>query len=190
MSNEFLYQRGAPPEVSYIFKHALVEDAAYNSLLLSRRQQYHKQVAGVLEEQFPETIETQPELLAHHYTEAGLGEPAAEYWQVAGDRAISAFAHEEALAYFQRGMAAKGVNLDGSEPPKDAVVADLFFGMAKAKSALFTFRIGYAREAIANLRSAFEFYAASGDNEKAIAIAQAPIRIQVGERAGLSDVVS
>ena len=87
-------------------------------------------------------------------------------------------------------LAAKGINLEGSESPEDAVAADLFFGMARAKSALFTFRPGYAQEAVANLRSAFEFYAASGDKEKAMAIAQAPIRIQVGERAGLSDVVS
>ena len=67
-----LYQRGMPPQATYIFKHALIQDAAYQSLLKSTRQQYHQRIAQVLEEQFPETVETQPELLAHHYTEAGL----------------------------------------------------------------------------------------------------------------------
>ena len=68
---ELLYQRGHPPQAMYIFKHALVQDAAYQSLLRSTRQQYHQRIAQVLEAQFPNVVETQPELLAHHYTEAG-----------------------------------------------------------------------------------------------------------------------
>ena len=71
---ELLYQRGLPPQVRYVFKHALVQDTAYQSLLKSTRQHYHQQIAQVLERQFPDTVETQPELVAHHYTEAGLGE--------------------------------------------------------------------------------------------------------------------
>ena len=67
---ELVFQSGVPPQARYLFKHALVQDTAYQSLLKSRRQQLHQQVAQVLEEQFPETIETQPELVAHHYTEA------------------------------------------------------------------------------------------------------------------------
>ena len=69
---EFLYQRGLPPQATYLFKHALIQDAAYQSLLRSTRQQYHQRIAQVLEAHFPEIGETQPELLAHHYTEAGL----------------------------------------------------------------------------------------------------------------------
>ena len=69
---EFLYQRGLPPQATYLFKHALIQDAAYQSLLRSTRQQYHQRIAQVLEARFPEICETQPELLAHHYTEAGL----------------------------------------------------------------------------------------------------------------------
>ena len=69
---ELVYQRGVPPQATYTFKHALIQDAAYQSLLRSTRQQYHQRIAQVLAEQFPETAETQPELLAHHYTEAGL----------------------------------------------------------------------------------------------------------------------
>src|SRR5262249_22585635 len=78
---EVVYQRGLPPQATYLFKHALIQDAAYQSLLKSTRQQYHKKIAQVLEEQFPETTETQPELLAHHYTEAGLVGQAIAYWQ-------------------------------------------------------------------------------------------------------------
>ena len=66
-----MFQSGMPPQARYLFKHALVQDTAYQSLLKSRRQQLHQQVAQVLVEQFPETVETQPELVAHHYTEAG-----------------------------------------------------------------------------------------------------------------------
>ncbi len=64
---ELVYQRGLPPQVTYTFKNALIRDAAYESLLKSTRQQYHQRIAQVLEEQFPETVETQPELLAYHY---------------------------------------------------------------------------------------------------------------------------
>jgi len=67
---ELLYQRGLPPQATYLFKHALIQDAAYQSLLRSTRQQYHQRIAQVVEEGFPELCETQPELLAHHYTEA------------------------------------------------------------------------------------------------------------------------
>src|SRR4029450_10706671 len=69
---ELVFQRGLPPQVTYIFKHALVADPAYQSLLKSTRQQYHQRIALVLEAQFPDTVETQPELLAHHWTAAGL----------------------------------------------------------------------------------------------------------------------
>ena len=69
---ELLYQRGLPPQARYRFKHALIQEAAYAALLRSTRRQYHQQIAQVLEERFPETRETQPELLAHHYTEAGV----------------------------------------------------------------------------------------------------------------------
>jgi predicted ATPase len=75
---ELLYQRGLPPQATYTFKHALIQDTAYASLLRSTRQQYHQRIAQVLAARFPETAETQPELLAHHYTEAGLNEQAVD----------------------------------------------------------------------------------------------------------------
>ena len=87
---EFLYQQGLPPQATYLFKHALIQDAAYQSLLRSTRQQHHQRIAQVLEARFPERCETQPEVLAQHYTEAGLAAQALPYWQQAGQRAISA----------------------------------------------------------------------------------------------------
>ena len=104
VTSEFLYRRGVPPESSYIFKHALIQDAAFNSLLISRRQQYHQQVAQALEERFPETVETQPELVAYHYTEAGFNEQAISYWKRAGQRAREGSAHGEAIAHLTRGL--------------------------------------------------------------------------------------
>jgi class 3 adenylate cyclase/3',5'-cyclic AMP phosphodiesterase CpdA len=102
---EFLYQQGLPPEATYRFKHALIQDAAYQSLLRSTRQQYHQRIAQVLEARFPERCETQPELLAHHYTEAGLAEQAMGYWQRAGQQASERSANLEAVSHFTTGIA-------------------------------------------------------------------------------------
>jgi predicted ATPase/class 3 adenylate cyclase len=101
---EVLYQRGMPPQARYFFKNALIQDAAYQSLLKSKRQQYHQQIAQVLEDRFPETKETQPELLAHHYTEAGLGAQAIPYWQRAGERAVQRAANAEAITHLTKGL--------------------------------------------------------------------------------------
>jgi predicted ATPase len=102
---EFLYQQGLPPRSRYLFKHALIQDAAYQSLLKSTRQQYHQRIAQVLETQFPETAETQPELLGHHYTEAGLAAPAVGYWQRAGERSTARSAYVEAVVHLTKGLA-------------------------------------------------------------------------------------
>jgi class 3 adenylate cyclase/predicted ATPase len=101
---ELVYQQGVPPQATYTFKHALIQDAAYQSLLRSTRQQYHQRIAQVLAEQFPEIAETQPELLAQHYTEAGLSGQAIPYWQRAGRRAVERSAHVEAIAHLTKGL--------------------------------------------------------------------------------------
>ncbi len=104
VEDELLYQRGRPPRSRYIFKHALIQDAAYQSLLKRTRQQYHRQVAELLEERFPDVAETQPEQLAHHFAEAGMVLEAAEYWEMAGHRAVARSAHTEAITHFARGL--------------------------------------------------------------------------------------
>jgi len=104
VNDELLYQRGRGLRAKYIFKHALIQDAAYHSLLRSTRQQYHLRVAQLLEEQFQETVDTQPELVAHHYTEAGELTKAVFFWGKAGERARNRSANHEAIAYLTRGI--------------------------------------------------------------------------------------
>jgi class 3 adenylate cyclase/predicted ATPase len=101
---ELLYQRGRPPRARYIFKHALIQDAAYASLLKRTRQQVHQQAAEVLEARFPALVETQPELLAQHYTEAGCHEQAVVYWQQAGQLASDRSAYLEAISHLNTGI--------------------------------------------------------------------------------------
>ena len=101
---EFLYQRGVPPQATYTFKHALIQDVAYQSLLRSTRQQYHQRIAQALEAQFPETVETQPELVAQHYTAAGCAEQAILYWLRAGQHASDRSAYLEAISHLTTGI--------------------------------------------------------------------------------------
>ena len=101
---ELLYQRGRPPRARYIFKHALIQDAAYASLLKSTRQQVHQQVAQVFEALFPTVVETQPELVAQHYTAAGCTKQAVRYWQRAGQQANERSAYLEAISHCTTGI--------------------------------------------------------------------------------------
>jgi tetratricopeptide (TPR) repeat protein len=102
--DELLYQRGRPPRSRYLFKHALIQDAAYRSLLKRTRQQYHEQAAKLLEDRFPEVASTQPELVAHHYTEANCPAQAIAYWHKAGAAAARQSANLEAIDQFRRGL--------------------------------------------------------------------------------------
>jgi predicted ATPase len=104
VASELVFRRGTPPEATYSFKHALVQDAAYGTLLKSRRQQLHARIAQVLEGQFPETVETQPEVLAHHCTQAGFIEKAVEYWHRAGERAARRSANIEAIRHLEMAL--------------------------------------------------------------------------------------
>jgi class 3 adenylate cyclase/predicted ATPase/DNA-binding XRE family transcriptional regulator len=99
-----LYQRGIAPRATFFFKHALIQDAAYQSLLRRTRQRYHEQIARALIERFPEMAEMQPELLAHHLTEGDLLDEAIVQWQKAGQRAIERSAYREAVHHFSRGL--------------------------------------------------------------------------------------
>jgi serine/threonine protein kinase/predicted ATPase len=101
---EILYPKGRPPRCTYIFKHALLEDALYNALVRARRQEFHRRIGEVLESQFPQTSETQPELLGHHFSEAGLTEKAIGYWLKAGQRSRDRSAFSEAIGHLTRGL--------------------------------------------------------------------------------------
>jgi class 3 adenylate cyclase len=114
------FRRGTPPDAVYTFKHALVQDAAYDSLLKSRRQELHGKIARVIEERFPSIKDTEPEVLAHHYTQAGLPDQGATYWFKAGQTALGRMALTEAIAHLEAGLRAIGTlpaseARDGSE---------------------------------------------------------------------------
>jgi class 3 adenylate cyclase len=115
---EILSPKGRPPRCSYIFKHALLEDALYNSLVKGKRQQLNQRIAEVLEAQFPETVQTRTELLAHHFTEAVLTEQAISYWLKAGVRSRERSANVEAIGHLTTGLALLG-KLEES-PDRDA----------------------------------------------------------------------
>lgn len=99
-----VFRRGAPPQATYSFKHALVQDAAYATLVRAKRQRLHARIAAALEQHLPETTQAQPELLAHHYTEAGLTEPAIDYWLRAGQAEITRSATAEAITQLTKGL--------------------------------------------------------------------------------------
>ena len=104
VNSEMMFAGGSPPQATYTFKHALVRDAAYSTLLRAKRQQIHAKIAHVIEAQYPMIAETQPELLAHHLTEAGLFYEGIVYWHKAGERAMRRSANAEAVAQLTRGI--------------------------------------------------------------------------------------
>jgi class 3 adenylate cyclase/predicted ATPase len=104
VSAELIFQRGIPPDAEYTFKHALVQETAYSTLLRNRRQQLHARIADVLEVKFPEVVETQPELLARHCTEGGLVEKAVDYRLRSGKQAFARGAMAEAEAELRNGL--------------------------------------------------------------------------------------
>ena len=114
---ELLLQQGEPPREEYSFKHALIQDAAYESLLKSKRQFYHHRIAQVITKQFLDSVKNQPELMAHHYTEAGMAETAIEYWLWAGQQAIAKSAHVEAAVHLRKGLAL--LQQLPASPPRD-----------------------------------------------------------------------
>jgi class 3 adenylate cyclase/tetratricopeptide (TPR) repeat protein len=101
---ELIFRRGMAPDAEYTFKHALVQEAAYGTLLRSRRQQLHARIATTLEDQFPEIVVAQPALLARHCAEAGLAEKAVVYWLKAGQQALARSATTEAAAQLRKGL--------------------------------------------------------------------------------------
>jgi class 3 adenylate cyclase len=104
VASELVFQRGTPPDAVYSFKHALVQDAAHGSLLRSTRQQLHAQIAEALESHSTEVIDSQPELLAQHYAEAGLVEKSVSFWGKAGHSSAARSAMAEAAAQFHKGL--------------------------------------------------------------------------------------
>ncbi len=126
---ELLYQRGLPPQATYLFKHALIQDTADQSLLKSKRQQLHQEVAQALVEKFSQTIETQPELAAHHYTEAGLIAHAIPYWQRAGQKAAQRSANVEAISHLTKGLSMLKTLPDTPERAQQELMLQIALGV-------------------------------------------------------------
>jgi class 3 adenylate cyclase len=133
---EFIYEQPAISDVTYVFKHALSQQVAAGSALLERRRVLHERVARVLEAQFPEQVETQPELIAHHYTEAGLGAQAIPYWQRAGERALQRSADLEAVNHLKEGLELLGSlsdTLERNRPADEAQRYSLLLALGEAQ---------------------------------------------------------
>jgi class 3 adenylate cyclase len=127
---ELIFRRGTPPEATYTFKHALVQDAAYQSLLKSRRQQLHARISRVFEERFPETAETQPEVAARHCNEAGLIPRAVRYWHKAGRQAVARSALREAVAHLSAGLDALKAMPGSAERDRQELELQVTLGVA------------------------------------------------------------
>jgi TOMM system kinase/cyclase fusion protein len=179
---ELIYQRGLLPQARYLFKHALIQETAYQSLLRSTRRQYHQQIAQALEERFPETRETQPELLAHHYTEAGLAAQAILYWQRAGQRAIQRSANVEAVAHLTHGLALLEMLPDTPERMPQELALQTAMGLALlatkgyaapemektyARARQLCQQIGDITQLFPVLRGLWIFYVVRGDLQEA-----------------------
>ncbi len=103
--SDLVAQRGEPPNATYTFKHALIRDAAYQTILKSRKRDLHQRVAQIFESQFPDLARTEPEVLAHHYTEADIVDRALDFWRKAAERAAASLAHAEATGHIRKALA-------------------------------------------------------------------------------------
>jgi DNA-binding CsgD family transcriptional regulator len=169
-----------PGEIDhYQFSHALVQQTLAEELSTSRRARLHARIGEALETLYGANAEVHAAELAYHFAEASPAtgpEKLAHYSSLAGERALSAYAWEDALAHFQRGLAAK----EGQ--PTDAETASLLFGLGRAQAA--TLDRHQMTEAAASLKCAFDYYAQTGDVARAVAVAEYPIRTPPGEFGG------
>ena len=149
-----LFCRGTTPQSSYLFKHALVQDAAYGTLLRGRRQELHARVTAVLERDFVDFVERQPELLAHHLTAAGETERAVDQWLKAGRHAAERVAHLEAIRHFDRGLATLGTLPEG--PTRDVREIELLLASGLAHFTAKGFSAAEAAQAYTRARELAE----------------------------------
>ena len=173
----------------YQFTHALIQETLTEELTLTRRVRMHARIAEVLEELFGDNAEAHAAELARHFDEAqtllGMGK-LVRYSLLAGERALTGFAFEEALAHFERGLVSRGIPLTGFEPASDEEAAALLFGLASAQ--LATSERHSLPAVMSCLRRAFDFYAGAGQVDRAVAVAQHPLPMAPGLLAGVSQL--
>ena len=127
-----VFRRGSRGQARFVFKHALVQDAAYESLLKARRRKLHARIAKILEDDFLDKKEIELELLAHHYTEADLADSALRYWLKAGQQSTKQCAHIEAIAHLQRGLSIIDALPDGEEKYRHEIEFRMILGVPLA----------------------------------------------------------
>jgi predicted ATPase len=183
---DLIYAHGKPPRATYIFKHALIQDAAYGSLLRGKRQTLHVRIAKMLEERFPERVRTEPELLAQHYAGAGLTGEALGYWLKAGQRAIARSAYTEALAHVNTAMTMltelpEGTERDQHELALQTLLGRTFLatkgfsapetGQAYARARELCSRLGETRQIFPVLYGIWTFHVVRADHATALEVA-------------------
>jgi class 3 adenylate cyclase/tetratricopeptide (TPR) repeat protein len=146
---ELVFRRGEPPDAIYSFKHALVRDAAYETLLKSRRHQLHAQIARVLEVKFADTVGSEPEIVAHHFTQAGLADPAIDYWLKAGNLALSRSANAEAAKHLRQGVE---LIPQASSPTRARTELDLYLALGPAMAVTEGFATAETRRVFSHAR--------------------------------------
>ncbi|WP_065753770.1 AAA family ATPase [Bradyrhizobium paxllaeri] len=176
--SELVSQHGAPPEAAYSFKHALVQDAAYSTLLRGDRQRLHARIAEAVEERFPDRAAREPELLAHHCTEACQIERAVSYWLKAGERAAQRSANLEAIRHLTRGLEALNTLPENFERDRQELAFQIAIGTpmiavhgysapqtgaAYSRARALCERLGEAEPLVATLSGEFVYYFVRGD---------------------------
>ena len=175
----------------YQFTHALIQETLAEELTLTRRVRLHARIAETLEELYGANTEAHAAELAHHFAEAEavLGaDKLVHYSLLAGERALAAYAWEEAGDHFEQGLTAKGVLLTGMEPALDKEAAALLFGLGQAR--LATLDRFEMHRAIAFLRRAFDYYADAGDVNRAVAVAQSRYPSRGGQSTGVAQLIA
>jgi predicted ATPase len=172
---ELIFQRGVPPDASYQFKHALVQDAAYSSLVRSRRLQLHGAIAQAFEDRFADVVASEPETLAHHFTEAGLSETAVFYWLAAGGRALQRSANREAITHLLAGLGELEQLPDTAERTSQELALQRLLGQA-----YFHVKGLGAAETNRAFNRARELCAATGDDLSILPVLQGIILVEQG----------
>jgi predicted ATPase/class 3 adenylate cyclase len=173
-----VHGRGSPPDAIYSFKHALVQDAAYGSLLRRVRQQLHARIAQVLEERFPDLATRQPELLAHHFTEAQQPNRATGYWLKAGKQAAERSANPEAISHLSKGLEGLGTLPEGPGRDQQELALQIAIGTpliavhgyhapqtgaAYSRARVLCERLGEVEALLATLSGEFTYHFVRGD---------------------------
>jgi TOMM system kinase/cyclase fusion protein len=189
---ELLYRRGLPPRARYLFKHGLIQDAAYESLLRSHRQEFHQRIAEVLERKFPQTAESQPELVAHHYTEAGKAVEALGWWYRAGEKALRSSGHKEAVGHLTRALELLSALPESPERDQREIGLRVSLGVAAGSATSFAEpevqrsferardlcgRAGQTPQLFPALRGLYIFYVLTGKPRTARETAQQLLRL-------------